>query len=66
MFDKAIVTIRVFDTNKKGEYDLEIPLNISAYELFVALNESFDLIHQNLSSGILVLNIFYFFICSMG
>ncbi len=37
--DKAIV---IFKLNKK-EFDLEIPLDISAYELVVALNSAFNL-----------------------
>lgn len=41
MEDKAIVIFRVYRRN--FETDLEIPLNISANELVIALNEAYDL-----------------------
>lgn len=36
------MTVRFFSP-KKVEYDIEVPLNITAYDLFVALNEAFKL-----------------------
>ena len=39
--DSAIVIFKVEKTN--ASYDLELPLNISANELVIALNTAFDL-----------------------
>lgn len=41
MENKAIMIFRIH--SRKEEYDLEIPLDISANELFNALNSAFDL-----------------------
>lgn len=41
MENKAVVIFRIH--KKKEEYDLEIPLDISANELVNALNSAFDL-----------------------
>lgn len=47
MKDKAIITVRFTTTSsgekKKNEHDLEVPLSITAYDLFIALNETFQL-----------------------
>lgn len=43
MKDVAIVTVRIFHSAKKGEFDMEIPLNISVYDFYSALNKIFDL-----------------------
>lgn len=42
MKNTAIMTVRFFSP-KKAEYDIEVPLDITAYELFLALNEAFKL-----------------------
>ena len=42
MDNTAIMIVRVFHPVKL-ERDIEVPLNISAYDLFVAINEAFDL-----------------------
>ena len=42
MKNTAIITIRLFFP-QKAEHDIEVPLNISAYDLFVAINETFKL-----------------------
>lgn len=41
--DKKTIVILVCDHRKNKEADVEIPLNITANELIVALNESFHL-----------------------
>lgn len=41
MEDKAIVIFRIQERNV--QYDLEIPLNISANDLVIALNSAYDL-----------------------
>ncbi|MGN0630781.1 MAG: EsaB/YukD family protein, partial [Ruminococcus sp.] len=41
MKNKAVMTVRVFAS--KTEHDIEVPLDITAYELFIALNEAFGL-----------------------
>lgn len=41
MDDKAVVIFRIL--KRKQEHDLEIPLDISANELFVALNTAYEL-----------------------
>lgn len=47
MKDKAIIMVEFSETNgggkKNNTYDLEVPLNITAYDLFAALNEIFRL-----------------------
>lgn len=42
MNNTAVVTVRIF-SQKKAEYDIEVPLDITAYELFIALNQAFNL-----------------------
>lgn len=41
MDNKAVVVFRIL--KRKQEHDLEIPLDISANELFVALNTAYEL-----------------------
>ena len=47
MNHKAIMTVRIF--SKKEEHDIEVPLDITAYEFCVALNEAFHL-NYNINS----------------
>ena len=41
MQEKAIVSVRIFP--RKQSYDIEIPLDISANDLVLALNQAFHL-----------------------